>query len=321
VHLAYGGRLSTRAIKLFIDGAMGSRGGLLFDPYSDDPNNRGLQRITQAHVEDVADKALAGGFQVCTHAIGDRGNNIILNAYENALRRRPVRDHRFRIEHAQLLIASDIPRFAQLGIIPSMQTTHQVSDMRWALARLGPDRVTRAYAWRSLLDTGVIIPNGTDAPVEVVNSIRTFHAAITRQDESNSPAGGWHPEQRMTRDEALKSMTIWAAHGNFMEHAVGSISVGKYADFAVLDRDWMRVAPEEIMGTRILSTYSSGKQVYEAPLDGTAEVAPLRRIPEPAVADTRADTGDKLQFRHVEERVVGFRIARRAVERERGLPT
>ncbi len=275
VHLSYDGRLSVRAIKLFIDGAMGSRGAAMFEPYSDDPGNRGLLRITQAHIEDVAEKALRAGFQVCTHAIGDRGNRVTLDAYANALKRVPVRDHRFRTEHAQCLTAADIPRFAQLGVIPSMQTTHQVSDMRWALARLGPDRVKRAYAWRSLLDTGVVIPNGTDAPVEVVSTLRTFHAAITRQDETNSPAGGWHPEQRMTRDEALKSMTIWPAHANFMEGVAGSISVGKYADFTVLDRDWMNAAPEEIMSTRILGTYSSGHQVYEAPIATAYE--PARR--------------------------------------------
>jgi predicted amidohydrolase YtcJ len=181
IHLAYDGRLSVRAIKLFIDGAMGSRGAALFDAYNDDPGNRGLLRITQAHIEEVCRKALRSGFQVCTHAIGDRGNHIVLDAYESVLksastssapldyargRSIPHDDRRWRVEHAQLLTAGDIPRFAQLGIIPSMQTTHAISDMRWALARLGPDRVTRAYAWRSLLDTGVIVPNGTVAPVE-----------------------------------------------------------------------------------------------------------------------------------------------------------
>ena len=283
VHLAYDGRLSARAIKLFIDGAMGSRGAAMFEPYSDDPGNRGLLRTTQAHMEDVALRALRGGFQVCTHAIGDRGNRITLDAYENALRQFqggsiPHHDTRFRVEHAQCLTAQDIPRFAQLGVIPSMQTTHQVSDMRWALARMGPARVKRAYAWRSLLDTGVIVPNGTDAPVEVVNTLRTFHSAITRQDESNEPPGGWHSEQRMTRDEALKSMTIWAAHANFMERVAGSISVGKYADFTVLDRDWMAIAPEEIMSTRIVATYSGGRNVYEGPI-ATSESFPRRRSP------------------------------------------
>jgi hypothetical protein len=156
-----------------------------------------------------------------------------------------------------------------------MQTTHQISDMGWAGARLGPQRVLGAYAWRSLLDTGVTIANGTDAPVEAVDTRRTFHAAIARQNEANQPPGGWYPNQRMTRAEALASMTIWAARANFMEHVAGSISTGKYADFAVLDRDWMRVAPDEVMATRFLATYSSGHQVYAAPLSG-AQVGSLR---------------------------------------------
>ncbi|HWT06855.1 MAG TPA: amidohydrolase, partial [Xanthomonadales bacterium] len=203
--LDYGGRLSFRAIKLYVDGALGSRGAALLAPYSDDPNNTGLLRMAQADVQRLCERALKAGFQVCTHAIGDRGNRVVLDAYEAALRTASVRDHRFRIEHAQVLAPEDIPRFARLGVIPSMQSTHQISDMAWAQARLGPDRARGAYAWRALLDTGVAIANGTDAPVEAVNSVRTFHAAITRQDEANQPPGGWYPRQRMMRREALKS--------------------------------------------------------------------------------------------------------------------
>jgi predicted amidohydrolase YtcJ len=269
--LADGGHLSVRAIKLYVDGALGSRGAALLAPYSDDPGNVGLLRTTQAHVQDVCERALRAGFQVCTHAIGDRGNRVVLDAYEAALRTSAaVHDHRWRIEHAQVLAPGDIPRFAKLGIIPSMQTTHQISDMPWAQARLGPERVQGAYAWRSLLDTGTIIANGTDAPVEAVNSLRTFHAAIARQNEANQPPGGWYPRQRMTRAEALKSMTIWAARANFLDGAAGSIEPGKYADFVVLDRDPMRAAPEEIMATRVLATFSSGEAVYEAPLRAAA---------------------------------------------------
>lgn len=278
--LDHDGRLAIRAIKLYIDGALGSRGAALLAPYSDDPNNTGLLRTAQAEVQHLCERALKAGFQVCTHAIGDRGNRVVLDAYEAALRTTAVRDHRFRIEHAQVLAPGDIPRFAKLGVIPSMQSTHQISDMAWAQARLGPDRVRGAYAWRALLDTGVTIANGTDAPVEAVNSLRTFHAAITRENEANQPPGGWYPAQRMTRAEALKSMTIWAARANFMEHATGSITAGTYADFAVLDRDWMRVAPEAIMETRVLATYSGGKPVYNAPIAGktTALRARGRRI-------------------------------------------
>ena len=259
-------RVAVRAIKLYIDGALGSRGAALLVPYSDDPANTGLLRTTQAHVQDVAERALRAGFQLCTHAIGDRGNRTVLDAYAAALHAAPHRDHRLRIEHAQVLAPGDIARFKALGVIPSMQTTHQISDMGWAQARLGAERVKGAYAWRSLLATGVAIANGTDAPIEAVDSRRTFHAAIARQNEANQPPGGWYPNQRMTREEALRSMTIWAARANFMEHATGSISTGKYADFAVLDRDWMRAAPEAIMATRILATYVSGQPVFEAPI-------------------------------------------------------
>jgi hypothetical protein len=261
-----GGRLAVRAIKLYADGALGSRGAALLAPYSDDPGNTGLLRTSGAAIQEMAERALRAGFQLCTHAIGDRANRIVLDAYESALRAVPVRDHRLRVEHAQVLDPADIPRFAKLGIIASMQSTHQISDMGWAQARLGPERVLGAYAWRSLLDSGAMIANGTDAPIEAVNSLRTFHAAIARQNELNQPPGGWYPRQRMTRDEALRSMTLWAARANFMETVAGSIAVGKFADFAILDRDPMRVAPEEIMATRVLATYVGGASVYDAAL-------------------------------------------------------
>ena len=263
------GTLAIRAVKLYADGALGSRGAALLAPYDDDPGNTGLLLTPQATIQDVATRALRAGFQVCTHAIGDRANRNVLDAYEAALRAVPVKDHRFRVEHAQVLASDDIPRFARLGIVPSMQTTHQISDMGWAQARLGPQRVLGAYAWRSLLDTGVLIANGTDAPVEVVDTRRTFHAAIARQNEANQPPGGWYPRQRMTRAETLASMTIWAARAAFMEHVVGSISPGKFADFAVLDRDWMRVEPDAVMETRMLATYAAGREVYRAPLSRT----------------------------------------------------
>ena len=273
---AYNGRLWVRGIKLFADGALGSRGAAMLEPYSDDPKNTGLLRVTQAHIQDVAQRALRAGFQVSTHAIGDRGNRMVLDAYEAALRNTPRSDHRFRIEHAQVISQQDIARFAKLGLIASMQTTHQISDMPWAENRVGPERVKGAYAWRSLLDTGVIIANGTDAPVEPVNSLRTFHAAISRQNERNEPAGGWYAAQRMTRDEALKSMTIWAAKANFQESVIGSITAGKYADFVVMDRDWMTAAPEAIMGTKILATYFEGRLVYDSNLEAHTSRTSLR---------------------------------------------
>lgn len=260
----YDGHLWIRAIKLYADGALGSRGAALLAPYSDEPSNSGLLLSKPEHIEAWAETALRRGFQVNVHAIGDRGNRIVLDAFEAALKKVPKADHRFRIEHAQVISPQDIPRFAMLGVIPSMQATHQTSDMRWAQDRVGPQRIRGAYAWRSLLNTGVIVPNGTDFPVEQVNPLLTFHAAVTRQDPSNLPARGWYPDQKMTREEALQSMTIWPAYAGFQESILGSLTPGKYADFVILDRDIMRVPDSEILGTRVVSTWIGGKRVYEA---------------------------------------------------------
>jgi predicted amidohydrolase YtcJ len=259
----YDNHLWVRAIKLYADGALGSRGAALLEPYSDDPNNRGLLVSAPAHIESVAERALASGFQVATHAIGDRGNRVVLDAYEAALKAHPTANHRFRVEHAQILNHDDIPRFAELGVIPSMQAVHQTSDMYWAGSRLGLGRLLGAYAWRSLLQTGVVVPNGSDFPVEGVNPLRSFHSAVSRQDADNWPTGGWMPEQRMTREEALKSMTIWPAFAGFQEQIMGSLTPGKLADFVILDRDIMTVADRDILGTAVLATYIGGKAVYE----------------------------------------------------------
>ena len=259
---AHDGHLWVRAVKLYADGAMGSRGAALLEPYSDDPNNLGLLLSAPAHIRDVAARGLAAGFQVNTHAIGDRGNRVVLDAYEQALAARPTANHRFRVEHAQVLHSDDLPRFAQLGVIPSMQASHQTSDMYWVGKRLGPTRTLGAYAWRSLLESGVVIPNGSDFPVEAVNPLISFHAAIARQDARDWPAGGWLPEQRMTREEALKSMTLWPAYAGFQEGELGSLSVGKRADFVILDRDIMRVPAELVLGTRVRSTWLGGREVY-----------------------------------------------------------
>jgi predicted amidohydrolase YtcJ len=260
----YDGHLWIRAIKLYADGALGSRGAALLAPYADEPANSGLLVSTPDHIRATAAAALRSGFQVNIHAIGDRGNRIALDAVAWALGQVPRTNHRFRIEHAQVISPEDIPRFAKLGVIPSMQPTHQTSDMRWAEARVGPQRIRGAYAWRSLLNTGVVIPSGTDFPVEEVNPLLTFHAAVTRQDPTNWPAGGWYPAQRMSREEALQSMTIWPAYAGFQESVLGSLTPGKYADFVVLDRDIMQVPDTEILGTRVISTWIGGNRVYEA---------------------------------------------------------
>jgi predicted amidohydrolase YtcJ len=261
----YDGHLWVRAIKLYSDGALGSRGAALLAPYSDDPGNTGLLVTAPAQIQAIATRALRRGFQVGVHAIGDRGNRVVLDAYDAALKAVPVADHRFRIEHAQVIALDDIPRFAKMGVIPSMQPSHQTSDMRWAEDRVGPQRIKGAYAWRSLLNTGVVIPSGSDFPVEEVNPLISFHSAVSRQDASNWPPGGWYPEQVMTRDEALKAMTIWPAYAAFQERLMGSISPGKYADFVILDRDIMTVPATEILSTRVVSTWIGGKSVYERP--------------------------------------------------------
>jgi predicted amidohydrolase YtcJ len=258
-----GGRLWIRAIKIVSDGALGSRGAAMLEDYSDEPGNRGLIRASQERIQQIAEDGLRHGFQVNTHAIGDRANRMVLDAYEAALHAVPTADHRFRIEHAQVLHRQDIPRFAQLGVIPSMQTSHQTSDAAMAMARIGWTRVQGAYAWRSLLNTGVVIANGTDTPVEPVNPLIGFHSAITRQDANGWPAGGWFPEERMSREEALRSMTIWPAYAAFMEDVSGTLSPGKYADFTVLDQDIMTIAPQRILETNVVMTVLGGTVVYQ----------------------------------------------------------
>jgi len=259
----YDGRLWLRAIKGVADGALGSRGAALLEDYSDEPGNRGLITTPIEYLRGVAVQALRHGFQFNVHAIGDRANREALDAFEYALGQVPTADHRFRIEHAQIIHRQDIPRFAQLGVIPSMQGSHQSSDAPMAMNRLGWTRAQGAYPWRSLLGTGVVIPNGTDFPVEAVNPFVGFHALVSRQDASNWPAGGWFPAERMTRDEALLSLTLWPAYASFTEEVQGSLSPGKYADFVVLSQDIMSVAPDRILDTRVLMTVLGGRVVYQ----------------------------------------------------------
>lgn len=261
------GRLSVRALKLYADGALGSRGAALIEPYSDDPGNRGLTLTSSEQMKAAAEQALGKGFQVCVHAIGDRANNMTLNVFEDVLQARPDKgkDARFRIEHAQVLDSTDIPRFHRLGILPSMQPTHCTSDMYWAEERLGPKRVNGAYAWRSLLREGSIIPAGSDAPVENPNPLYGFYAAITRQDQHGWPDGGWHPDQRMTREEALKAFTLWGAYAAFQENDKGTIEKGKVADFTILSDDMMNVEPQKIPLLHVEMTIIGGDVVYAAP--------------------------------------------------------
>lgn len=257
-------RLTVRSIKAMADGALGSRGAALYEDYADESGNSGLMITSREQLEALAKRALEHGFQVCSHGIGDRGNGTVLDAYEAAFRAMPsVTDHRFRVEHAQILALKDIPRFAELGVIPSMQATHATSDMYWVEERLGAERVKGAYAWRKLLDSGVRIANGSDFPVEHPNPLWGFYAAITRQDHKGWPEGGWMPEERMTRAEALRSFTLDAAYAAFEEDLKGSIEPGKLADLVVLSRDIMTIPAREILDASVSMTIIGGKVVYE----------------------------------------------------------
>lgn len=257
----YDGRLVVRAIKLYADGALGSRGAALIEPYTDDPGNRGLTLTAAKELATVVRQAYDSGFQVCVHAIGDRANNMVLYVYADVLKG-GKRDVRFRVEHAQVLDAADIPRFHELGVLPMMQPTHCTSDMPWAEDRLGAKRILGAYAWRSLFKTGTIIPAGSDFPVESPNPLLGFYAAITRQDTTGYPDGGWYPDQRMTREEALKAFTLWGAFAGFQEHMLGSIEPGKWADMVVLSDDIMTIPPRRIPSTHVVMTIVAGQEVY-----------------------------------------------------------
>ncbi len=259
------GRLSVRALKLYADGALGSRGAALIAPYSDDPGNRGITVTSSDGMRTIVQQAVEAGFQVCTHAIGDRANAMTLDVYESVIKASGKKgsDLRLRIEHAQVLDPADIPRFARLGVIPSMQPTHCTSDMPWVEERLGPVRCRTAYAWRSLLRTGVIIPAGSDFPVEAPNPLWGFYAAITRQDRSGQPDSGWHSEQCMMREEALRAFTLWPAVASFHEAQTGTLTRGKWADFVVLSQDIMHVSPAEILHTEILMTVVAGEVVFQ----------------------------------------------------------
>ncbi|MBP1654301.1 MAG: Amidohydrolase 3, partial [Bacteroidetes bacterium] len=262
----HGGMVTIRAVKVYADGALGSYGAALLEPYSDDRTTRGLTLTSSASLVDLCTRALDRGFQVCTHAIGDRANALVLDAYAAARASSPERgqgDPRFRVEHAQVIAPSDIPRFKELGVIPSMQPTHCTSDMPWAAVRLGEARLRGAYAWRTILNTGAIIPGGSDFPVEHPNPLLGFYAAITRQDVGGQPPGGWSPDQRMTRVEALMSFTSWAAHAAFQERSRGSLEEGKLADMVVLSDDIMTIEPGKIPGVRVDFTIVNGEIRFE----------------------------------------------------------
>jgi predicted amidohydrolase YtcJ len=253
-----------RAIKLFIDGAMGSRGALLFEPYDDDPSNKGLLLINPKVLEATVTAALKNGWQVATHAIGDRGNALVLDAYAAALKAVPnARDPRLRIEHAQVVRREDVPRFRALGIIASMQPSHASDDMRWADARLGPTRAEGAYAWRWFMDEKVELAYGSDFPVEIVNPFWGLYAAVTRQDANQKPAGGWHPDQRISVEDALRGFTSGSAYAAFAEDRLGTLAPGMQADLNVIDTDLFQAGPPAILRARPLATVIEGRVAFE----------------------------------------------------------
>ena len=258
--------LAIRAIKIVADGALGSRGAALLEPYSDEPGNTGLLTTPPEEVYAQALAASKAGFQTCIHAIGDRANRMVLDTFERVQKEVPgSRNLRMRNEHAQILDAADIPRFAKLNVIASMQATHATSDLPWAPARLGPARIEEgAYVWQKLMKSGAIIANGSDFPVEEPNPMLGLYAAITRQDPSGNPPHGWQPDQRMSRDEALKSFTINAAFAAHAEKDLGSLTPGKLADLVVLSKDVMQVPPKEILTTTVTTTVIGGKIVHES---------------------------------------------------------
>jgi predicted amidohydrolase YtcJ len=258
-----GERLTVRSIKLMADGAMGSRGAAFFQPYSDDPGNTGLLMLKEEDIERVGRDAVKHGFQVNTHAIGDRAIHVTLEAYAKALEK--ITDNRrFRIEHAQAVALPDFALFKKWNVVASMQSTHATSDMRWAEARLGPDRVQGAYAPQRFLQLGVMVANGSDFPVEDPNPLLGFYAAVTRQDVNGYPDKGWFPEQRMTREQALYSWTYAGAFAAFEEKTKGSLTPGKLADFLILSEDIMQVEPQRIPRVKVKMTVVGGEIVHTA---------------------------------------------------------
>ncbi|MDR0425076.1 MAG: amidohydrolase [Clostridiales Family XIII bacterium] len=258
----FGDRLSIRGIKIVSDGSLGARSALLLEDYSDQPGHKGNGRYTDEELYTIAKRGHDAGFQLALHGIGDGAVRQVLDVYERVLEDSPKKDHRHRVEHFQIAKPEDIPRAISMGVIPAMQSTHATSDMNMAEDRIGPERIKSAYAWRTVIDEGGIIANGSDAPVELVNPYHGIYAAVTRRDRSGEPASGWYPEQKMSRREALRSFTIWSAYALFDEEIKGSLEAGKLADFAVLDRDIMKCYPSDLKDAKVAMTVLGGEVVY-----------------------------------------------------------
>ena len=266
----YGDRLRLIGIKFYLDGALGSRGALLKQPYADKLDTRGLSLIGDAELQKQADEAASDGYQLAIHAIGDAADAKAISLYEQ-LSRKYGTERRWRIEHFQIADPADIPRLGPAGIIASMQPVHQTSDRLMAEKRLGPDRLAGAYAWQSVLKSGAKLAFGTDFPVESPNPFPGLAAAVSRQDMDGQPPGGWIPEQRLTFEQALNAYTRGAAYAAFAEDKIGSLEPGKWADFIIVDRDVSKVDPQALARTEVLETWIAGKKVWERPATAGAE--------------------------------------------------
>ncbi|MFL9482395.1 amidohydrolase [Chitinophagaceae bacterium LWZ2-11] len=253
-------KLYVKGIKVYADGALGSRGACLLQPYTDKPGWSGFLLSSKEHFDSVAQMLASTDFQMCTHAIGDSANRTILNIYNKYLQGK--NDKRWRIEHAQTVNVNDFDLFGKTSVIPSVQPTHATSDMYWAAERLGNERIKGAYAYKQLLQQNGWLPLGTDFPVEDISPFKTFYAAVVRKDAKGFPQDGFQTENALTREQAIRGMTIWAAKADFLEKEVGSIEVGKKADFIMLDKDLMKTKEEDLLSTKVMATYSGGKKVF-----------------------------------------------------------
>ena len=266
--LIHDNKYFVRSVKAFADGALGSRGALFLEDYSDYPGYRGEPRQSEDQIAKSATELLKIGFNMRIHCIGDGANRVAINAYERALKATGIDgyDARFALEHCQMLTPEDVPRLAELGIVASMQPLHATEDMNFAEARMGPERLKTAYIWSDLLDLGVVVATGTDYSVSPYNPFYTLHAAVTRQDRNNHPPGGWIPEQAMIREEALRAATMGGAYTMFAEDILGSIEVGKLADFVVIPVDYMTIPAEDIWKIEPEMTVIGGEVVYTKPV-------------------------------------------------------
>lgn len=254
--------LALRSVKIYADGALGSRGAAMIEPYSDDPKNRGLLFVSEEELTNRILKTASAGYQTNVHAIGDRANRVVLNAFEFVKDSLGNQGLRHRIEHAQIVTEQDIPRFESLDIIASMQPTHATSDLNMAEDRVGPDRIKGGYAWKTFIDQGTIVAFGSDFPVEDVNPFYGLYSAVTRQTHKEEPEGGWYPGERVSRAQALRSFTLDAAYAAHQEKVLGSLEPGKWADFILIDRDFFEVPDQEIWQTEVLESWVAGEKVY-----------------------------------------------------------